>query len=155
MSKSALLLAGLFALFSTPVFAQVVVTSRPVVTYYSPAYYAPSYYSHSSRVVYDAPVTVSRPVTTYYAPLAEGVPVTSYYAPTYTVRPTTTYYAPTTTYYDVPTTSYYAPVTTYYGGTVGTPMYSPSVNVGRSAYGTVRAYVPGQPVRNALRFSVP
>lgn len=149
MSKTAILLAALLALFSTPAFAQVVVTSRPVVTYYTPAatlsapvvtYYSPGYSTYSSRVVYDAPVTVSRPVTTYYAPLAEAVPVTSYYAPTYTVAPTTTYYAP---------------VTTYYGGTMIAPVYSPSVTVGRSAYGTVRAYVPGQPVRNALRFSLP
>ena len=146
MSKSALFLAGLLALVTSPVFAQVVVSSRPVVTYYAPAvaspapvvtYYSPSY---SSSVVVDSPVTVSRPVTTYYAPLAEAVPVTSYYAPTYSV---------------VPTTAYYAPVTTYYGGAVALPVYGSPVAVGRSAYGTVRAYVPGQPVRNALRFSLP
>lgn len=163
MSKTALLLASLLALFSTPVFAQVIVTSRPVVTYYAPAatpipavsYYSPGYSGYStSRVVYDAPVTVSRPVTTYYAPLAEAVPVSSYYAPTYTVSPTTSYYSPVTSYY-TPTTSYYAPVTTYYGGTVAAPVYGAPVTVGRSAYGTVRAYVPGQPIRNALRFSVP
>jgi hypothetical protein len=146
MSRTAILLASLLALFSTPLFAQVIVTSRPVVTYYAPAvtpvpavtYYSPSSAYTTSRVVYDAPF-VSQPVTTYYAPLAEAVPVTSYYAPTYTVAPTTTFYAP---------------VTTYYGGTVA-PVYVPPVVVGRSAYGTLRPYVPGQPIRNALRFSLP
>ena len=107
----------------------------------SETYYTPAYSSYTtSRVVYDAPVTVSRPVTTYYAPLPEALPETSYYAPTYTVQPTTTYYTP---------------VTTYYGGTVVTPVYGSPVVAGRSAYGTLRAYVPGQPVRNTLRFALP
>ena len=152
MSKTPFLLAALLAFVTAPAFAQVVVTSRPVVTYYAPAvtpipatlpapvvtYYSPTY--TTSRVVYDAPVTVSRPVTTYYAPLPEAVPVSSYVAPTVTVAPTTTYYAP---------------VTTYYSGAVVAPVYGSPVVVGRSAYGTFRPYVPGQPVRNALRFSLP
>jgi hypothetical protein len=159
MSKTPFLLAALLAFVTAPAFAQVVVTSRPVVTYYAPAvtpipatlpapvvtYYSPTYsptYT-TSRVVYDAPVTVSRPVTTYYAPLPEAVPVSSYVAPTVTVAPTTTYYSP------------YAPVTTYYSGAVVAPVYGSPVVVGRSAYGTFRPYVPGQPVRNALRFSLP
>jgi len=152
MSKIPILLAALLAFVTAPAFAQVVVTSRPVVTYYAPAvtpipatlpapvvtYYSPTY--TTSRVVYDAPLTVSRPVTTYYAPLPEAVPVSSYVAPTVMVAPTT---------------SYYAPVTTYYGGGVVAPIYGSPVTVGRSAYGTLRPYVPGQPVRNALRFSLP
>ena len=152
MSKTPLLLAALLAFVTAPAFAQVVVTSRPVVTYYAPAvtpipatlpapvvtYYSPTY--TTSRVVYDAPVTVSRPVTTYYAPLPEAVPVSSYVAPTVTV---------------VPTTTYYAPVTTYYSGAVVAPVYGSPVAVGRSAYGTLRPYVPGQPVRNTLRFALP
>jgi hypothetical protein len=152
MSKTPFLLAALLALVTAPAFAQVVVTSRPVVTYYAPAvtpipatlpapvvtYYSPTY--TTSRVVYDAPVTVSRSVTTYYAPLPEAVPVSSYVAPTVTVAPTTTYYAP---------------VTTYYGGAVVAPVYGAPVTVGRSAYGTLRPYVPGQPVRNTLRFALP
>ena len=105
--------------------------AAPVVSYYTPTY--------SSRVVYDAPVVVGRPVTTYYAPLPEAIPVSSY------VAPTTTYYAPVTTYYGG----------TVYGSTVVTPSYASPVVVGRSAYGTLRPYVPGQPVRNALRFSLP
>ena len=144
MSRTTLFVASALALTVTPAFAQVVVTSRPVVTYYAPAavpapvvsYETPVY---SSRVVYDAPVVVRRPVTTYYAPVSESVTVSSYV---------------------VPTTTYYTPVTTYYGGTVVTPAYvSPSyvspVVVGRSAYGTLRPYVPGQPVLNTLRFAVP
>ena len=152
MSKTPFLLAALLVLVTAPAFAQVVVTSRPVVTYYAPAvtpipatlpapvvtYYSPTY--TTSRVVYDAPVTVSRPVTTYYAPLPEAVPVSSYVAPTVTVAPTTTYYAP---------------VTTYYGGAVVAPVYGSPVTVGRSAYGTLRPYVPFQPVRNTLRFALP
>jgi hypothetical protein len=152
MSKIPFLVAALLAFVTAPAFAQVVVTSRPVVTYYAPAvtpipatlptpvvtYYSPSY--TTSRVVYDAPVTVSRPVTTYYAPLPEAVPVSSYVAPTVTVAPTTTYYAP---------------VTTYYSGAVVAPVYGSPVTVGRSAYGTLRPYVPGQPVRNTLRFALP
>lgn len=152
MSKTSLLLAGLFALVTPSLFAQVVATSRPLVTYYAPAvtpipatlpapvetYYAPAY--TTSRVVYDAPVTVSRPVTTYYAPLPEAVRVDSYVAPTVMVAPTT---------------AYYAPVTTYYGGSVVAPVYGSPVVVGRSAYGTLRPYVPGQPLRNTLRFALP
>jgi len=147
MFKPSLLLASLLALVAAPAMAQVVVTSRPVVTYYAPAavlpapvvsYYTPAY--TTSRVVYDAPVTVSRPVTTYYAPLPEAVPVSSYIAPTVTAYPTT---------------AYYAPVTTYYGGAVVAPVYGSPVVVGRSAYGTLRPYVPGQPVRNTLRFALP
>jgi hypothetical protein len=152
MSKIPLLLAALLAFVTTPAFAQVVVTSRPVVTYYAPAitpipatlpapvvtYYSPTY--TTSRVVYDAPVTVSRPVTTYYAPLPEAVPVSSYVAPTVAVAPTTTYYAP---------------LTTYYSGAVVAPVYGSPMTVGRSAYGTLRPYVPGQPVRNTLRFALP
>ena len=153
-------------------FGQVVVTSRPVVTYYSPAaspvvtYYSPGY--ASAPVVYDAPVTVSRPVTTYYSPVIEAAPVTTYYAPatTYAVSTSTYYspisaYSPVTTYYSPsaaysPLTSYYAPsYPSYYSSAVGTSIYGSPVTVGRSAYGTLRPYVPGQPIRNALRFSLP
>jgi hypothetical protein len=157
MSKTPFLLAAFLALVTAPTFAQVVVTSRPVVTYYAPAvtpipatlpapvvtYYSPTY--STSRVVYDTPVTVSRPVTTYYAPLPEAIPVSSYVAPTVMVAPTTTYYAPVTTYYSGGV----------YSGAVVAPIYGSPVTVGRSAYGTLRPYVPGQPVRNALRFSLP
>ena len=149
MTRATFLCAGLLAIWASPALAQVIVTSRPVVTYYAPpapvVTYSPTVYS--SPVV--APV-VSAPVNTYYAPAA-----------TYSV-PTTTYYAPTTTYY-APTSTYYAPapVTTFYGGTVVAPtIAAPTVVgrpvvVGRSLYGTLTPYVPGQPIRNALRFTVP
>ena len=142
MNRTSLTIAGLLALCASPAFAQVIVSS-PVVTYYSPApvvtTYSPTVVA-SPVVSYSAPVTVSRPVTTYYAPA---------------VSPVTTYYAPAPTYV-APTTAYYAPVTTYYGGPVVTPtVVGRPVVVGRSAFGTLTPYVPGQPVRNALRFSLP
>ena len=145
MTRTALVLASLLAIWVSPSFAQVVI-SRPVVTYYTPAAPVVSYYTparaatyYSPTVEYAAPVSVSR--ATYYAPAIETAPVTTYYAPA--------------TSYVVPTTTYYSPVTTYYGGTVVAPVYAPSVVVGRSAYGTFRPYVPGQPVRNTLRFALP
>ena len=111
-------------------------------------------------------IVSSRPVvTTYYAGAAVPAPVVSYYAPTVSylppslppsLPPITTYYGPSTvtSYYSPqPFTTYYSsPVVTYYNGpvVVGSPVVA-----GRSAYGTVRAYVPAQPVRNAMRFVVP
>jgi hypothetical protein len=139
--------ASLLAIWVSPAFGQIVVTSRPVVTYYTPA--APA-------VTYSPAVTstvVSSPVVEYAAPVTVSRPVTTYYAPAVTAAPVTTYYAPAS--YVVPTTSYYAPVTTYYGGPVVTPVYGRPVTVGRSLYGTLTPYVPGQPVRNTLRFALP
>jgi hypothetical protein len=129
--------------YYAPSVAYSPVITTPTVSYYGSSYVAPitSYY---------APTTAyyATPVTSYYTPA-----YTSYYTPTYTsyYTPTyTSYYAPTyTSYYSTsvatPVTSYYAPVTTY---------YSPAV-VGSSIYGTPRAYVPGQPVRNVLRSVLP
>jgi hypothetical protein len=120
MTRTTFIFASLLAIWAAPVFGQVVVTSRPVVTYYSPA--APVVVSrpvYAAPVVpYAAPVTVSRPVTTYYAP-AVTAPVSTYYAPAS---------------YAVPTTSYYAPVTTYYGGPVVTPAFGQRVWVRRPVY---------------------
>ena len=68
---------------------------------------------------------------------SSSAPVTSYYAPT------TTYYSssvPVTTYYGSTATSYYSPYTTYYAQPV---IVSPKV------------YIPGQPVRNAVRAVTP
>ncbi len=153
MYKFAALGALAFSLLASTSLAQVVITSRPVVTtYYAPAvapapvvsYYAPSVRVAAPAVAYRVPAvsTFPAPVTTYYAP----APVTSYYAP----APVTSYYAP------APVTSFYAPTTVYYGSApVITPVIGSPVALGRSAYGTVRAYVPGQPVRNTLRFVTP
>jgi len=112
--------------------AQIVVTSSPVVTYPPTpvvnTYYAPSYYAPSAPVVtYDVPAFAAAPVTTYYAPAPATVPVTTFYGPT----------------------------TTYYGGTVVAPVVGGPVAVGSSAYGTLRPYVIGQPVRNTVRYFAP
>jgi len=96
MTRTTLIFASLLAIWASPAFAQVIVTARPVLSYYA----APA------------------PVSTFYAPA-------------------------------------YAPVTTFYGGPVVTPVVGRPVVVGRSVYGTLTPYVPGQPVRNALRFTLP
>jgi hypothetical protein len=120
---------------------------------------------------YAEPVTVWRPVTsdvpamtvtpagtttvTYSAPYTTSY---SYSAPTVTryapveVVPWTTYSAPVRSYY-APVTTYYTPVTTYYSPVVTS--YAPSYVVGRGSIGQPVLYVPGQPVRNALRFFSP
>ena len=148
MKRTTLIFASLLAIWASPAFAQVIVTARPVVSYYAPpapvVTYSPTVYSSPivAAPVVSSPVVVSRPVTTYYAPA---------------VAPVSTYYAPATTYattYAVPTTTY-APVTTYYGGSVVTPVVGRPVVVGRSIYGTLTPYVAGQPARNALRFTLP
>ncbi len=141
---------------------QVVVRSPVVTSYYAPAvapvpavsYYGSSY-SFAPAASYRVPaVSTLPPITTYYGPST----VTSYYSPapftTYYSAPVASYYAPAATYY-APASSYYAPTTAYYGGAVVTPVIGSPVVAGRSAYGTVRAYVPGQPIRNALRYTVP
>jgi hypothetical protein len=135
MTRTTLILASLLALWAAPAFAQVIV-SPPVVTYYSPS--APVVTSYSPSV-YSSTV-VRSPVTTYYSP-AVAAPLTTYYSPAQS--------------YVAPTTSYYAPVSTYYGGSVVTPAVGQPVTVGRSVYGTLTPYVPGQPVRNTVRFAVP
>jgi DNA-directed RNA polymerase II subunit RPB1 len=124
----------------------------PVTTYYTPstAYYAPTsvYYSRATRSYYAG----SAPVTTYYAPAT-----TTYYAPTTAYyAPTTSYYAARTSYY-APTTSYYAPTTAYYGATaVAAPVVvgRPAV-LGSGSLGQPKVYIPGQPIRNALRWATP
>jgi hypothetical protein len=94
-----------------------------------------------------------------YMPAAPAY--TTYYAPTtayYDSAPYVAYYAPPaayTTYYASPYVSYYAsPYTTYYGPTVAAyPAYY--ARPGWSVFGAPRVYVPGQPVRNALRAVTP
>jgi hypothetical protein len=126
--------------------AQVVV-GYPVTTYYAPAttYYAPAPTTYVPTTTYYTPTTtLYAPTTSYYVPSATAVPATTYYAPTttyYAPSATTAYYAPRTTLY-TPTTALYAPTTTYYG-----PVTTP----GRTVVGRTTYYVPGQPIRNALR----
>ena len=150
MSRTTLVLASLLAIWVSPAFAQVIVTARPVVTYYPPA--APVVTYHAPAMT--ASTVVASPVVTYSVPVVVNRPVTTYYAPAVTAAPVSTYYAPATSYV-APTTAYYAPVTAYYGGPVVAPVYGRPVTVGRTLYGTLTPYVPGQPVRNALRFSLP
>jgi hypothetical protein len=136
MNRITLLAACGCALLASVTQGQIIVSSQPVVTAYYPPAPVVSYYAPSGPVVaYGVPTVAAAPlpVTTYYAPAA--VPVTTYYAPT------TAYYAPATT--------------TFYGGTVVAPVFARPVTVGSSLYGTLRPYVPGQPVRNTLRFFVP
>jgi len=92
------------------------------------------------------------------------VPTTVYYqTPTVAAVPQVTFRAPQVTYY-APTTTYYAPapVTTYYAPAPVTTFYAPAavqvarpVVIGRGIVGQPKAYVPGQPIRNALRFVTP
>lgn len=137
MKRTTLIFASLLAMWASPAFAQVIVTARPVVSYYAPPVpvvnYSPTVYSSPivTPTVVASPVVVNRPVTTYYAPAIGPAPVSTYYAPAY------------------------APVTTFYGGPVVTPVVGRPVVVGRSVYGTLTPYVAGQPVRNALRFTLP
>lgn len=73
--------------------------------------------------------------------------------------------APVVTSYRVPVVSYSTPVTRYTSVVttplVTTPTYYRSVTrvrpavIGTSVAGLPRAYVPGQPIRNAIRFSIP
>jgi len=139
MNRTTLFAACGCALLASVAHGQVIVSSRPVVTTYYPPAPVVSYYAPSAPVVaYDAPVVAAPlPVTTYYAPAPAALPVTTFYAPT------TAYYAPATT--------------TFYGGTavVAPVVVGRPVTVGSSLYGTWRPYVPGQPVRNTLRFFVP
>ena len=114
----------------------------------SPAYapIASSYVSYYAPPVAEAPA----PYASYYAPpvAAAPAPYVSYYAPPVAYAapaPCVSYYAPA-----VPYATYYAapapamvPYRAYYGV------------AGWSVYGTPRVYVPGEPVRNALRAVTP
>ena len=132
----------IFLLSSSMAFAQCGCSSPPVVAA-APSYvsdYAPqATYSPASYVSYYAPPAA-------YAP----APYVSYYAPpaAYAPAPYVSYYAPPVAYaaYYSPAPAYAAPVVPYraYYGVAGW-----------SVYGTPRVYVPGEPVRNALRAVTP
>lgn len=156
--------------YSSSAISTPVVTASPTVSGYT-SYYAPSttsYYTPSTTSYY-APST-----TSYYTPST-----TSYYAPSASAS-TTAYYAPATTAYYPSTTAYYAPsvgtsasVYPYLAGYSGpvyanataspyTSLYAPGVASPYSSYywgagplGRPEAYVPGQPVRNVLRWALP
>ena len=97
--------------------------------------YAPVVSSYSS---YYAPSVVEyapAPYVSYYALPVAPVPTVSYYAP---AAPYVTYYSPYAAY---------APAVVSYRVYYGVP--------GWSIYGTPRVYVPGEPVRNAVRAVTP
>ncbi len=72
-------------------------------------------------------------------------------------RPAPFYPVEQAAYYPVGRTSYYAPNAAPLGVQVATPVVNstPGVVVGRGILGQPKAYVPGQPLRNALRFVTP
>jgi hypothetical protein len=107
----------------------------PTTTYYAPAVAAPVY----------APAT-----TTYYAP-AVVAPTTTYYAPA-VAAPVTTYYAPAPA---APITAYSAPAQVTYYAPAAPVVVARPIRIGRNIYGGPTAYVPGQPVRNTLRYISP
>jgi len=95
---------------------------------------------------------VYMPSTVYYAtPTVQAVPQVTYFAP---AAPVTTNVVPTTTTFYAPApvarTTFFVPTTTV----VPTTVLRPAV-VGRGIVGQPKLYVPGQPLRNALRFVTP
>jgi hypothetical protein len=101
-----------------------------------------------------APAPVYAPVapvyTSYYAPAV------TYYTPAVTAVPTVAYYTPYVSYYApaAPTVSYYTPYAAY--APVVRPYAAYYYGVpGWSMYGTPKVYVPGEPLRNAIRATTP
>jgi hypothetical protein len=130
---------------SSAAFAQCGCNSSPVSTAVAPSY-TTSYYAPAAADYAPAPYTsyYAAPVSyaTYYAPAAP-VSYATYYAPA-APAPYVSYYAPA-----VPYATYYspAPVVMPYRAYYGVP--------GRSVFGAPRVYVPGEPVRNAVRAVTP
>jgi hypothetical protein len=114
-------------LSGTTAFAQCGCSSPPVYTSVAPTY--STYYAFAAADYTPAPYV------SYYAPPSAPVSYVSYYAP---ATPNLTYYRPYATYVPV-----VAPYRAYYG--------VPGV----SMYGAPRVYVPGEPVRNALKAITP
>ena len=140
-------IAGLLvsALLITPAAAQDIVVSpfgyrtyRPVVTY--------------SPVV----TTYAAPVVTSYRPVVTYPGVVRYRAPIVTYRqPVVRYRAPVVTYRQ-PVVRYRTPVVTYRPLVPAySPAYAPVYLPAGSLVVRPKVYVPGQPVRNALRAITP
>ena len=120
-------------LSSSVAYAQCGCSALPV---YVPA---PSYTSYyAAPMAYETPA----PYVSYYAP---PVSYAAYYAPPV---PYAAYYAPPVSYaaYYAPGAAY-APVALPYRAYYGVP--------GWSMFGAPRVYVPGEPVRNALKAVTP
>ena len=155
MSQRLVMAAALgFLLSGSYAYGQCGCGAAPVATSAAPtysAYYAApaDNYPAATYSTYYAPAATT--YTAAYAPVVSSGPVayTSYYAPAaYAPAPYTTYYAPAVPY----ATNYApyavaAPAAVPYRAYYGVP--------GWSAYGTPRLYVPGEPVRNALRAVTP
>jgi len=147
-----------FVLSGSTAFAQCGCNSPPVYTSVAPSYatsfapaaadYGPAPYVSNyappvapvSYVSYYSPPVAPVSTVSYYAPPAAPVSYVSYYAPA-APAPYVSYYAPATSYVT------YAPVVAPYRTYYGVP--------GVSIYGTPQVYVPGEPVRNALRAITP
>ncbi len=142
-TKAILLATGFLAWGISQAEAQVVTTYRPPVTIPPTVTYAPVI----PRTTYRPAV----PVTTYYAP------TTVYSPPTTTVGqvPATVAPAPVVTAPAVaaPAVTVPSPVTVYRPAYV--PVYTTPAYVGRGILGRPTVYVPGQPIRNTLRFISP
>ena len=125
---------GLCLVATQPVAAQVVLVGPPVPV--------PSYASPVAAVPSPYPV-----VSTYRVPsVAPRVAGYGVYQP---VSPAPIYVAPTPIVAPTP-----VPVTSPVGVVAPNVLYRPAV-VGSSISGLPTVYVPGQPVRNALRYVVP
>ena len=118
------------------------------------------YRAHYSTTVSAVPVqTIVRPrrvVTAYYAPAAIAYPATTvYYSPSVSTVRTTTYYSSVSSF-PVATVAYREPVLFAAPAAVYSPVIvGRPVVVGRGIIGQPKAYVGGQPVRNAVRFVTP
>jgi len=162
--KLAMIVGGLL-LFAASAHAQV-------VTYYAPYAYAPAYAPVAVQpVVAYRPTLTAAPVAhaAYYAPYGTGWAGTrGSFSPTSVgaVRSTTAYYAPAAVAAPVPVAPVPVPVATYYApqavavpapvAVVPAPVVlARPVVLGAGAYGQPTAYVPGQPIRNAIRSVTP
>jgi len=102
------------------------------------------------------PTTVYYPpaVTVYSSPAVPTVPATTCYRPPATVyAPPAVVYSPAVTTVARPVVTS-SPVVTYPPVPAAVVPVQPVV-VGRGILGGPEAYVPGQPIRNALRFVLP
>ena len=110
-------------------------------------------------IIYDAPVVAVAPA--YYPPtVAIRGRTAAYYAPAYPVAApvavrTTSYYSSVSSM-PMGTMSYAQPVVAYYPP-VAAPVVAarPSYVIGRGVVGQTKVYIPGQPIRNSVRFVTP
>lgn len=108
-------------------------------------------------MVYQPVANVVTPHVTYYSPAMVPAPTVVQYAPSPYAARTVTYYSSVssmpvaTTVRGVPVAVAPVPVVAYRPAAVAVPAYV----IGRGVVGQPKLYVPGQPIRNAVRFSTP